>query len=593
MPTVISRAHTRKSASHLKPKGVRDMGKRIAVVGVGALGGYVGGNLAHAGEDVTLIDFWPENIETIRKNGLELDGVTPEEKFTVRNAKTMHLTEMEALSRQKPIDIAFVSMKSYDTEWATQLIKQYLAPDGYIVSLQNCLNEERIAGVVGWGKTVGMVASLISVDMYEPATIRRTVAKGGDKHTVFRVGEVHGRITKRVEELRDMVGRIDSAKTTTNLWGERWSKLCQNGMKNGVSAATGLTGRDCDANDAIRRFSIKLGGEAVRVGQALGYHIEKIGKMEPETLAKAGEGDKGALDEIESILRPGSNINPNPRADIQRPSMAQDIRKGRRTEIEFMNGYIAGRGPFEVGDADRRRPPQHGGDALHARWAGALPFGHRVPHQPGPDRARPLLLCVAGARGLPLHRARLPACLRHPAGPEGSDLHHRSRSAAGRFPPDHRPAQQASQGAARRGRRGRLLERRLLLGAAGGARGDQGRRRLLRRADGRRPAARAQSLPAGLFVDQRAGAAAGRRQRQHAGHGAGAHAGEDHPECARALRADRLSRCRARFRTQIDPVGQSGGDRRRLAADGGLPAREREVATRTDTRPACLRCAGD
>src|SRR6185437_14249070 len=83
------------------------MGKRIAVVGVGALGGYVGGWLAHTGEDVTLIDFWPENIEAIRSRGLELDGVTPEEKITVKNAKTMHLTEMEALSRQKPIDIAF------------------------------------------------------------------------------------------------------------------------------------------------------------------------------------------------------------------------------------------------------------------------------------------------------------------------------------------------------------------------------------------------------------------------------------------------------------------------------------------------------
>ena len=59
------------------------MSKRIAVVGVGALGGYVGGYLAHAGLDVTLIDFWPENIEAIRKRGLELDGVTPEEKFTV------------------------------------------------------------------------------------------------------------------------------------------------------------------------------------------------------------------------------------------------------------------------------------------------------------------------------------------------------------------------------------------------------------------------------------------------------------------------------------------------------------------------------
>ena len=65
------------------------MGKRIAVVGTGALGGYVGGYLAHHGQDVTLIDMWPENIETIRSRGLQLDGVTPEEKFTVTKAKTM------------------------------------------------------------------------------------------------------------------------------------------------------------------------------------------------------------------------------------------------------------------------------------------------------------------------------------------------------------------------------------------------------------------------------------------------------------------------------------------------------------------------
>jgi len=59
------------------------MSKRIAIVGAGALGGYVGGTLAHQGHDVTLIDAWPEHIETIRSRGLELDGMTPEERFTV------------------------------------------------------------------------------------------------------------------------------------------------------------------------------------------------------------------------------------------------------------------------------------------------------------------------------------------------------------------------------------------------------------------------------------------------------------------------------------------------------------------------------
>src|SRR6202166_2482275 len=165
--------------------------KRIAVVGTGALGGYVGGYLAKNGRDVTLIDMWPENIEAIRARGLELDGVTAEEKFTVTQLKTMHLTEVQSLARKKPIDIAFVSVKSYDTEWATMLIKPYLAPDGFIVSLQNCMNEERIAGIVGWGKTLGSIVSHLGVELYEPGHVKRTVGRGGDKHTVFRVGEVH------------------------------------------------------------------------------------------------------------------------------------------------------------------------------------------------------------------------------------------------------------------------------------------------------------------------------------------------------------------------------------------------------------------
>jgi 2-dehydropantoate 2-reductase len=318
------------------------MGKRIAFVGAGALGGYVGGYLAHHGEDVTLIDMWPQNIEAIRSRGLELDGLMPEEKFTVTRAKTMHITEVQSLAKQKPIDIAFVSVKSYDTQWAATLIRPYLAADGYVVSLQNCVNEERIAGVVGWGKTLGVVASLISVDMHDAARIRRTVPKGGEKHIVFRIGEVHGTVTKRVQELVDMFKVIDSAKPTTNLWGERWSKLSQNGMKNGVSALTGLSSPQCDLDPVLRRFTIQLGGEAVRVAQALGYELEKIAGVKPEVLALAAGGNHDAMAEVEENLI--SHAKANPRADIQRPSMAQDIRKGRRTEIDFMNGFIAEKG---------------------------------------------------------------------------------------------------------------------------------------------------------------------------------------------------------------------------------------------------------
>ena len=318
------------------------MSKRIAIVGAGALGGYVGAYFAQDGHDVTLIDMWPENIEAMRSRGLELDGVTPEEKFIARNAKTMHLSEVQSLSRQEPIDIAFVAVKSYDTEWATMLVKPYLAPDGYVVSLQNCVNEEKIADIVGWGRTLGVIASMISVEMHDAGRIRRTVAKGGAEHTVFRVGEVHGVITPRVRELVAMFSRIDSSKATTNLWGERWSKLALNGMRNGVSAITGLTTPQCDQNAAVRRFSVQLGGEAVRVAQALGYQLENLGKLKPDVLALAAEGNSDAMAEIEGLM--ASPVHANPRGDMQRPSMAQDILKGRRTEIDFMNGFIVDKG---------------------------------------------------------------------------------------------------------------------------------------------------------------------------------------------------------------------------------------------------------
>ena len=113
-------------------------------------------------------------------------------------------------------------------------------------------------------------------------------------------------------------------------------------MRNGVSAATGMGGNERDRHDAVRRVCIKLGGEAVRVGQRWATSWAKIGALPPETLARASEGDRGATAEIEGLLlgAPARAV----RGAYQRPSMAQDMAKGRRTEIELMNGFIAERG---------------------------------------------------------------------------------------------------------------------------------------------------------------------------------------------------------------------------------------------------------
>jgi len=320
------------------------MGHKIAIMGAGAVGAYAGAHMARGGEDVTFIDPWPANVDTMKAQGLRVSHIrdVPEWSTPVR---ALHLTELQQVAKEEPFDFAFVCMKSYDTEWATVMIAQYLAPDGFVVSLQNCMNEETIAGVVGWGKVVGCIASSITVDLCEPGHVHRAAGKSGDRHTVFRTGEVHGRITERVQEIKRLVALADSALITSNLWGERWSKLVTNAMANGMSACTGLISKDILRNDTLRRFGARLGSEAIRVGQALGYELEEIHHIDPEIIAKAGEGDPGATREydahrLEEVNKAGGGEH--------RPPMGQDMVKGRRTEIDFLNGFISRKGE-EIG----------------------------------------------------------------------------------------------------------------------------------------------------------------------------------------------------------------------------------------------------
>ena len=322
------------------------MSKRIVVVGSGAVGGYIGAHLTHAGHDVTVVDPWPEHVEAMRR-GLEVTGMTEAERIVVP-MRALHLTELQGLAKGGPVDIAIVSVKSYDTVWATTMIAQYLAPEGYVVSAQNCINEERIASVVGWDRTVGcMVGNSYAVDLYEAGRIRRTMAKTG-AYASLQVGEVHGRVSPRIVELAKILSAVDRCETTTNLWGVRWSKLVVNGMRNGVSAATALGGNERDSHPRIRQVVVRLAGEAVRVGEALGLELDTIAGVEPAIYRRAAEGEPAAAARLAEAMQGWTSGAA--RSNLQRPSMAQDMQKGRRTEIQFMNGFIAEKGR-EVGTA--------------------------------------------------------------------------------------------------------------------------------------------------------------------------------------------------------------------------------------------------
>ncbi len=308
------------------------MADKIAIMGPGAVGSYVGAYLVREGEDVTFIDIWPEHVEVMKTKGLHATDTLGE--FTVP-VKAMHLTE--ALNIHEMFDIAFITVKSYDTEWATHFIKRYVKPEGFFVSIQNCWNDPVIGGIVGAGRALGCIASHIEVALWEPGRVLRGGEVGRDHgHTVFRVGEHDGRITDRSKAIAEKLDCIDAAYATDNLWGERWSKLCQNSMGNAISSMTGLGSQDLAKDPRCRLIRINLAKEGAKVGLAMGLNVVDMSAKPAAMWAEADKGD--VFEELDDFLSSrGGNVN-------WLASMAQDVKKGRHSEIDFMNGLVCEKG---------------------------------------------------------------------------------------------------------------------------------------------------------------------------------------------------------------------------------------------------------
>ena len=309
--------------------------KRIIFIGAGAVGSYIGGWLSNTCHDVTLVDPWAEQVDTIRRDGLFVEG--PHNSFVVRPT-VFHLHENEPLARVEQFDIGFVAVKAYDTSWAATFINRFVKPEGYIVSSQNTWTDPAIAEAVGADRAVGLVMSSISVAMWEAGKVERSgdTRRRDHGHIVFRAGNHDGSDSARLHELIDILGPIDGGKVTTNLWGERWAKLGQNSMGNPVAASSGMGMADLNKHARGRELQIRLAQEVASVGLALGHDVENFGGKSAQEWADATRGDVYELLDGE-LAEKSSGAN-------GRPSMAQDVVKGRPTEIYQMNGFVCQQG---------------------------------------------------------------------------------------------------------------------------------------------------------------------------------------------------------------------------------------------------------
>lgn len=308
----------------------------VVILGGGAVGSYVGGMLTAAGYPVVLVDGWADHVEAIGRRGLRI--VAPEGEQLAR-PQAWHLGDAYRLRSCEPTAV-FLAVKLHDTDWCARLLATWLAPHVPVVTLQNALVEEVVAGAVGWSRTIGAIAGGLDVALTGPAEVRRTRRRHASSTAVFKVGEVHGRQTPRVRHIAALLGVVDRTEVTTDLWTARWAKLCANTMTTGLSGLTGLSLKDVYSRNDTRVVAVALASEALAVGAALGFDLPALLGAPADVWRDAARGDAAAL------ARAGDAMGAQAATmtDDGQSGTLQDLRKQRPTEVEFFNGFIAREG---------------------------------------------------------------------------------------------------------------------------------------------------------------------------------------------------------------------------------------------------------
>jgi 2-dehydropantoate 2-reductase len=233
---------------------------KVAVLGAGAVGGYLGACLANGGADVTLIARGA-HLEAMQRHGLTL--VTPHGERT--NVKVRAMDDPASIG---PVDIVLFLVKSYDTEAAAQRLLPLIGEGTGVISLQNGIdNEPKIAAAVGEEHVLGGSAYILAA-IESPGVVRSGRAR-------VVVGELKaGPPTPRVEQFVEVAraGGID-AQAGADVTTTKWEKYVLLVAFSAVTAATQLTIGDIRASEAASNMLRAVMTEAWKVGRAKGVPL--------------------------------------------------------------------------------------------------------------------------------------------------------------------------------------------------------------------------------------------------------------------------------------------------------------------------------
>ena len=299
-------------------------GKKIAVLGAGAIGSSIAADLTQAGLDVTVIDQWPAHVEAMQAAGLRVTMTDNDVQTAVR---ALHLCDLASTALE--FDIVFLAVKSNDHRWMAEYIKPHLKPDGIVVGTQNGMNDDSIAEIIGRGRTLGCVVEL-QAELFTPGLIKRNTTRQG---SWFSVGELDGAYTPRVREIETIMRNVGKVEVTNNIYGAKWTKLIVNTMTMGPFGLLGLRNFEAAALPGMLDISLRLGKESLAVGAALGYRMEPLFGLRADEFA--GSSDENLVTTMETLM---SHVGGGRTAPIH------DHIKGRASEIEFISGVVSRKG---------------------------------------------------------------------------------------------------------------------------------------------------------------------------------------------------------------------------------------------------------
>ncbi|MBX9826226.1 MAG: 2-dehydropantoate 2-reductase [Xanthobacteraceae bacterium] len=281
----------------------------IAVVGAGALGSYFGGLLARAGNKVTLVGR-AGHVDAIRQNGLRLQSHGTDERIPV-SATT-------DIASVRNAGLILFCVKSLDTETAAAAMAPHLPPDAIVLSLQNGVdNPERIG--LHLGNQVVPVLVYAGANIPAPGTVRHT---GGGRIVIgqlktFRAGaELDRGLLAGVAALFADAGI--AVKVSDDIEADLWIKLLMNCTYNAISALGRSAYGRMVATPEVNAVMREAASEVAAVAKARGIRL-------PDDIAETAMKLADAMPQTMS-------------------STAQDIAKGRPTEIAYLNGYVMRQG---------------------------------------------------------------------------------------------------------------------------------------------------------------------------------------------------------------------------------------------------------